>query len=330
MTDLSGDERLKMQRKVAREYRKLGYKVTETLTGEDLPAFLSGFSSDLIAVNDDRCVVVEIKRADTLKGSNDLVELAARVAEHPNWRFELVTLAAPEAPEGPVPSEAALRELFDATLRAFEAGDAAQRRVALTALVLTLERLLDLIAVEHGIQASDRSMKALIGELSFQGVIDEPTATMLDRASDWRNVLWNGGTRELELGRADVAQVVDAGRVLQSALIEFWDGGAVARREVEYTAAAVAQLPEAKPVVYAVQAASGRVNYIGSAAAGHVRERIRQHVSGRSRRAIGEKIVIRQYETVEAARRAEETAIQEFWPKYKAAPPGSEPSSLRA
>jgi len=80
------------QRKIARQYRKLGFKVLEAPTGEDLPTFLSGLSPDLIATNDDERVVIEIRRADELKGSNDLTELAARVAERRSWRFELVAL----------------------------------------------------------------------------------------------------------------------------------------------------------------------------------------------------------------------------------------------
>lgn len=49
MIDDRSDERLKTQRRLAREYRKRGYSVIEQPRGDDLPPFLRQFSPDLIA-----------------------------------------------------------------------------------------------------------------------------------------------------------------------------------------------------------------------------------------------------------------------------------------
>src|SRR5215469_8061361 len=108
MTEVDSKEHLRAQRVIVHEYRKLGYNVIQSPKGKKLPEFLAGLSPDIIATKGDDRVVIEIKRADTLKGSNDLTELAARVAEMPNWRFELHTLEAPKAIVGLSPSRRSL------------------------------------------------------------------------------------------------------------------------------------------------------------------------------------------------------------------------------
>ena len=65
MADNRSDEHLRAQRKLAREYRRLGYDVAEQPRGESLPGFLRGFSPDLIATRDDDRAVVEIKTAES-------------------------------------------------------------------------------------------------------------------------------------------------------------------------------------------------------------------------------------------------------------------------
>src|SRR5690349_14437535 len=86
---LSPSERT--SRRVAASYRKQGYRVVVPVAPDALPVFLRDCQPDLIAERDDDHVVVESKPAGTLKGANDLVDLAERVAAQPGWRLELVT-----------------------------------------------------------------------------------------------------------------------------------------------------------------------------------------------------------------------------------------------
>ena len=55
-------------------------------------SFLRGFSPGLVALRDDGNVVLEVKRRDELKGSNDLVALARVIAEQSGWRLDLIHL----------------------------------------------------------------------------------------------------------------------------------------------------------------------------------------------------------------------------------------------
>ena len=79
-------------RSIARQYERDGYRVTVPERGGDLPAFLQGFTPDLIAESEGDRVVIELKRSDAVPGSNELRDLAERVSGEPGWRFELVTL----------------------------------------------------------------------------------------------------------------------------------------------------------------------------------------------------------------------------------------------
>jgi hypothetical protein len=76
---------LKTRRNAARKYRKLGYSAAERPAAGDMPAFLHGFAPDLVATSEDDKVVLEIKRAADLKGSNEIKELAAVIDRQAGW-----------------------------------------------------------------------------------------------------------------------------------------------------------------------------------------------------------------------------------------------------
>src|SRR5579872_5644807 len=132
------DERLKTRRNAARKYRKLGYTVVELPAEGELPSFLRGCAPDLIATSDDDKVVLEIKRAADLRGSNEIKELAAVIDQQAGWRFELVSLGI-----GPwdvvVPSEEKLERLI---ARGVALRDAGADDVAVIFLVSLLEELI--------------------------------------------------------------------------------------------------------------------------------------------------------------------------------------------
>lgn len=82
------------QHRVAQKYRLLGYEVEENPDSALLPEFMRGVRPDILARSKLDNVVVEVKEGSALKGSNDIVGIARRISEHPEWRFELVVLPA--------------------------------------------------------------------------------------------------------------------------------------------------------------------------------------------------------------------------------------------
>ena len=213
MPRTEGDVRLSARRRLARSYRKQGYRVIEEPRGEDLPPFLRGFSPDLVVTTDDDHAVIEIKSAESLKGSNEIIELAEAVAQHDGWRFELVSTGRT------VPRPAQLSDDdLDRLLAPALSEDAAGRPdVALIYLVSLLDELVHDAVVWHDIRGRDRSARALIGELSFLGIIEDATADVLEQAWDWRNRIVHGRSASPGPSAEEVGRVMDACRELVAA-----------------------------------------------------------------------------------------------------------------
>ena len=207
MMDDRKDERLRAQRRAAREYRRLGYDVMEQPRGDVLPPFLRAFAPDLVVMKDDDRAVVEIKTRESLIGSNEFVELAKTIEAHAGWRLELISLGR-RKPAVEELSQDGLEGLLAAGLSAFESG---QRGLSLIYLVSVLDELVRDVATRHRIKGRDRSASAIIQELAFQGIIGEETANVLDWAWKRRNAMVHGHAGE-ETSRTEIVQVVAACR----------------------------------------------------------------------------------------------------------------------
>lgn len=81
---------------IARSYRAKGYEVLLPTHDRPAPDFLDGYLPDLIARSAADNVVVEVKRAGTIRGSNDLVWLANKIDDEDDWRLELVSVGSGE------------------------------------------------------------------------------------------------------------------------------------------------------------------------------------------------------------------------------------------
>jgi hypothetical protein len=215
MADTRTDEHLRTQRSVAREYRRGGYDVVEQPRGDSLPPFLRGFAPDLIVMKDDDCAVVEIKTAESLRGSNEIKELAAAIEGHAGWRFELISLGTRKDTTLAGPSEDSLEHLLASSLTAYDSG---QRDLALIYLVSVLDELVRDAAVRYRIRGRDRSAQAIIAELAFRGIIDGTTAGLLDQAWKRRNAIVHGQPEAESPDRDEILRVVAACREVQAAM----------------------------------------------------------------------------------------------------------------
>jgi hypothetical protein len=208
------DERLKTRRNAARKYRKLGYTVVEAPAEEELPAFLRGFAPDLIATNDDDKVVLEIKRAADLKGSNEIKELAAVIDQQSGWRFELMSPGI-----GPwdvlVPSEEKLERLI---ARGVALRDAGADDVAVIFLVSLLEELIRDVGLQHGLKGYRESTRAIIRELAFRGIVGNDVVDALDAGWDRRNRIVHGSDAGRTAGGDDIAALMAACRELRETM----------------------------------------------------------------------------------------------------------------
>jgi len=188
--------------------------VVECPGGDQLPPFLRAFSPDLIATSEGDHVVLEIKRATDLKGSNELKELAAAVDQHAGWRFELIALG-PSPHDVVPPSETTQDRLTERALALYDAGlpDA-----ALIYAVSVLEELIRDAGAQHRIKGKLHATRAIVRDLAFRGVIGEEAVDALDRAWDERNRIVHGSASDQDLGREAIVELIAVCRGVQAAM----------------------------------------------------------------------------------------------------------------
>ncbi|WP_415376670.1 hypothetical protein [Patiriisocius sp. Uisw_017] len=75
---------------VVKDYIKKGYEVILYPQEEQLPDFLKNYQLDILAKKGDENIVIEIKSRETINSSKYLIELANKIENRDDWRFELI------------------------------------------------------------------------------------------------------------------------------------------------------------------------------------------------------------------------------------------------
>ncbi len=88
----------------------------------------------------------------------------------------------------------------------------------------------------------------------------------------------------------------------------------MARKTVSYNKAGAGKLPDDKSVVYRIQTASGKTNYVGVAQRGRVQERILEHLADGD--IPGDRVQIDQMSRIQEAKAVEGRVIARTQPKY--------------
>ena len=210
MTDAAEKRKL---RSIARRYERDGYRVTVPERGGDLPAFLQGFTPDLIAESEGNRVVIELKRSDAVPGSNELRDLAERVSGEPGWRFELVTL--PPVERVVVPTAERMESIEGRARRTMSAG---LNDVAYAYAWTAVEELLNDLAMQHGLGAAKMSFGQAVRELVFRGIIPREALDAVEQARAVRKRLMHA-ERETLPSSADVEGLMMLGRCLHGELV---------------------------------------------------------------------------------------------------------------
>jgi REase_AHJR-like len=174
------------RRQIAASYRKQGYRVTAPTEAGSLPAFLSDCHPDLIAEKNDDRVVIEVKPARALKGTNDLVKLAERVAAEPGWRLELVALTSQDDDDALLLAPDWFGQMLQPVA---PGGDDVTGAIY---LVEVLTYLLRAIARRNALRLRDKSAERVAHELAFAGVIDETYLARIKDILAWRNGFMHG------------------------------------------------------------------------------------------------------------------------------------------
>lgn len=200
-------------RSVARRYKRDGYRVTMPKRDGSVPAFLGGHVPDLIAESDgDR--VVEVKRSDAVRGSNEILEVAERISREPGWRFGLVTVPRVEQASRWIDESVDLAESRTRQISAAGATD-----VAHVYALGFLDALVTDLALEHGLKVTKVPFLERVRSLVSGGFVSPEVLGEIERAHDVRNRLIHA-ERESFPKIEDVERLLALGRRVRDEMKE--------------------------------------------------------------------------------------------------------------
>ena len=199
-------------RSIARRYERDGYRVTMPRQGGSPPAFLAGFTPDLIAESEHDRVVIEVKRSDAVRGSNNLVEIAERVSREPGWRFELVTI--PSVEQSTASTTVRMAPIEDRARQVMSAGHS---DVAFVYVSAVLDTLLQDLALKYGLSVTKAPVAQTARDLVSRGIISREIYDELEQARSVRNRIVHAQSEKRELPQvADVEALLALAKHLQS------------------------------------------------------------------------------------------------------------------
>ena len=190
-------EQAKLQ-EIAAEYRSKNYAVKVRPRAEDLPTFLASQEVDLVAQSPEDNVVVEIGSARSPR-REDWVRVAEVVKSQPNWRFEVVVVNPPSAPDVPVYGELADDQQIQASIRNAEILINEDQFEAAALLAWSAaEAILRARARTEGLDLERKSSSSLLKNLYSVGQLEPSSYTKLQALLEFRNAFAHGFRAHLD------------------------------------------------------------------------------------------------------------------------------------
>jgi hypothetical protein len=180
-------------RRIAEELERNGFEVTLEPSPNSVPFNLGGYQPDIVAKKSDVGLIIEVKRSERDTSLDRYAEVAARVREHPGWRFLLVpadrfkeirsiaTLALPDWPD-----------LIQAAEAANELVERRMYQAAFLTVWSALEGLLRRVSEEQAIPAGALSPASLLKHLFSFGVLSRRQFAALEELLQIRNATVHG------------------------------------------------------------------------------------------------------------------------------------------
>ena len=200
---------------LASEYRAKGYDVHVHPDRAHLPAFLVGFSPDVIAISSEDKVVIQVKTPQDYD-PEQVQKLAEFVENQPPWRYEVALVNLPTAPDVPAEEDLAADDqvtqlIANAELLANQGQVEAAALLAWSAVEAILRRRARSAAPELERQSSARVLKHLYS----LGRIQSDLYETLSRLMEFRNAVAHGFAPRV--GAPSLPQVITDIRRLRTA-----------------------------------------------------------------------------------------------------------------
>jgi hypothetical protein len=166
------------RRRIAASCWNQGYRVSAEPTAGFLPASVVDCHPDPFAAREDGRVVIEIKRARSLRGGNDFVDLAQLVEAHTGRPLELVTCT------DIGPGAAGLPPHWrDQTTRPGDDVLTCIHKLKLLGLLLRT------IALQADRSLRNKTARVSVNKLAFEGIVSADLVDLIDDAFRWQHDL---------------------------------------------------------------------------------------------------------------------------------------------
>ncbi len=202
---------------LADEYRRKGYTVQVPPKKDELPPFLKEFAPDIdiVATSPAEKLIAQVRSGPRFDAEQNL-RLAEAIARYPGWRFEVVFVNPPVAPDIPAQEQLAddeqvTRMLENAETLSNEGHVEAAGLIAYSALETILRRLAHNEAPQIERQSSARVLK----ELYSLGKIHYTAFEKLLPLMEFRNAVAHGFRPRN--GAPSIPEMIDEIRHLQTA-----------------------------------------------------------------------------------------------------------------
>jgi uncharacterized protein YutE (UPF0331/DUF86 family) len=176
-------------RTLRNRYQRRGYTFVAHPTEDLIPDFLRGYRPDALALSDRDSVVIEIKTRQSPSSEKSLAQIAGRVAQQPNWKFEIYYAGDFPRPVYDKPNEAEISMLLEEIRGLRKAGF---DRAALVMAWAALEALARAFRSENKNGSAPMIPSEIVEWLSRTGHVDNATGRSLRNMIKVRNAVVHG------------------------------------------------------------------------------------------------------------------------------------------
>jgi uncharacterized protein YutE (UPF0331/DUF86 family) len=179
-------------------YEQRGYTFVAHPTDDLVPEFLRGYRPDALALSEKGSVIIEIKTTRNRASEKSLALIAERVAQHPDWKFEIYYAGDFPRPAYETPNVAAISQLLQEVQSLQRAGF---DRAAVVMGWAALEAIARAVRSDGVGRSAPMIPSEIVEWLARTGYIDSPTSRILRQMIRKRDAIVHGDqTADLQTG----------------------------------------------------------------------------------------------------------------------------------
>jgi DNA-binding Lrp family transcriptional regulator len=191
-------------KEIAKDYESRGFTVIINPRQSELPQFLKGFEPDIIARSKNESVVIEVKSKGHINELKRFEELAEKISQKKNWRFELVFTNPQEQPIRTSSEKTLNLNKIKQRLNEIEILKSTSQYAAAFLLGwATLEAAIRLKLQSEKSDSLNKATLSIIKTLFSLGLINQHDYRKLEKLNNTRNYLIHGFDQKIDRASVD-------------------------------------------------------------------------------------------------------------------------------